>query len=235
MNHLGFLPSRSPSPLNDFSAIDCDSLTLEEISWEDKVENDIYLHAMLDFVNHGKQQRHQASNPVPMLFQRAVTRPTTEKKPGFWDAFFPKEKDCPIPSVIYIEHESTESYKKQKYIERPSQDDQGYGSTEDELSVSAPSSVSLSLRSEPLTVQTQLCEDDVIEILGLNRIGNEYWNGRSSYFTDVTLCVQDTTFVPPLEPRDSRLPHPWDDDENRRQQQLSDKKFCIEYRNFGYI
>jgi hypothetical protein len=216
MNRLGLLNNRSPC--NEFSAIDGDSLTDGEISWEDKVENDIYLHAMLDFVNRGKQ-RHQA---VPLLFQRAVTRPI-ERKPGFWDAFFPKEeRECPIPAVIYIEHESTTTtpYKKQKYIEHHYKEDAAYDCTD--RSVSPPGSVATpSLRSEPWTVPTtpQLCEEDVVEILGLNRIGQEHWNGQSSYFTEIRAP-------------DAPNPHPWEEDKKRHQ---LDKMCGVEYLNFGYF
>lgn len=235
MNHFGLLHNRPPSPFKPFFEIDGDSLTDAEISWEDKVENDIYLHAMMDFVNHGKQQRHQASNAVPMLFQRAVTRPTKEAKPGFWDAFFPKEKECPIPTVIYIEHESTNPYKKQKHVNNlpfMDDDDEGYYASDEEITL--PGSVSPSLRSELWTIHTQsLCEEDVVEVLGLRRIGREHWNGTASHFADVTFRAPEGVAEPP-----NALPrqHPWDRDEARRHESLADKKLCgVEYLNFGYF
>ena len=252
MNRFGLLNNRSPSPTLSFpfSEIEGDSLTDGEISWDDKIQNDIYLHAMLDFVNHGKQQHKKVSNMAPILFNRAVTRPETapDKKFGLWDAFFPKEKEAPIPSVIYIElHAPLNPQKKQKYVENPSEkeDEERFDSTE-ELTVCygsfQDSVITPSLLTEQLTVQTHFEDDSsLMQTLGLRRSGDEEQNWNGSYFANASFfsCDAAMEWVQPFEPvlTDDTLlaQRQWTKDEKSRHRRSVDSLRGNQFLNYGYI
>jgi hypothetical protein len=84
--------------------------TDEEADWREHYENDMYMHSLLNFVDHVNKQRKKAStNPTPWYtptYRPFARPPPTKKQPRRFATFF-KWNKTQVPSVVYVVHETT--------------------------------------------------------------------------------------------------------------------------------